>query len=28
LRSAAPVAKIASAATTSPLRFSINAWPR
>ena len=27
-RSAVPVAKVASAPTTSPLRFSINAWPR
>ena len=27
-RSAVPVAQVASAATTSPLRFSINAWPR
>jgi hypothetical protein len=27
-RSAVPVAKVASAATTSPLRFSISAWPR
>jgi hypothetical protein len=27
-RSAVPVANVASAAATSPLRFSINAWPR
>jgi hypothetical protein len=27
-RSAVPVAKVASAAATSPLRFSISVWPR
>ena len=27
-RSAVPVASVASAAATSPLRFSIKAWPR